>query len=48
MPFFLKGVGDLKDPTQLFQADRIHPNEAAQPIMRDNVWPALRKLLPQR
>jgi len=47
VPFFLKGVGDLKDPTQLFQADRIHPNEAAQPIMRDNVWPALRKLLPR-
>jgi acyl-CoA thioesterase I len=48
VPFFLKGVGDLKDPTQLFQADRIHPNEAAQPILRDNVWPALRKLLRQR
>lgn len=48
VPFFLKGVGDLKDPTQLFQADRIHPNEAAQPIMRDNVWPELRKLLPKR
>ena len=47
VPFFLKGVGDLKDPTQLFQADRIHPNEAAQPIMRDNVWPELRKLLPR-
>jgi acyl-CoA thioesterase-1 len=48
VPFFLKGVGDLKDPTQLFQSDRIHPNEAAQPIMRDNVWPELRKLLPKR
>lgn len=48
VPFFLKGVGDLKDPTQLFQADRIHPNEAAQPIMRDNVWTELRKLLPKR
>jgi acyl-CoA thioesterase I len=48
VPFFLKGVADLKDPTQLFQSDRIHPNEAAQPIMRDNVWPELRKLLPKR
>ncbi|MEY4980369.1 MAG: hypothetical protein RLZZ352_2639 [Pseudomonadota bacterium] len=47
VPFFLKGVADLKDPTALFQADRIHPNEAAQPIMRDNVWPELRKLLPR-
>ena len=47
VPFFLKGVADLKDPTALFQADRIHPNEAAQAIMRDNVWPELRKLLPR-
>jgi acyl-CoA thioesterase-1 len=48
LPFFLKGVGDTKDPTALFQADRIHPNEAAQATMRDNVWPELRKLLPGR
>ncbi len=45
LPFFLKNVGDLADPTQLFQADRIHPNEEAQPIMLGNVWPALQKLL---
>nr|WP_236582010.1 arylesterase [Hydrogenophaga sp. BPS33] len=45
VPFFLKGVADTKDPTALFQADRIHPNEAAQATMRDNVWPELRKLL---
>lgn len=48
VPFFLKGVADTPDPTALFQADRIHPNEAAQPTMRDNVWPALRKLLAAR
>lgn len=42
VPFFLEGVAeDLK----YFQADRIHPNEAAQPLLLDNVWPALRKLL---
>jgi acyl-CoA thioesterase-1 len=29
----------------LFQADRIHPKEAAQPIMLGNVWPVLRPLL---
>ncbi len=46
VPFLLKGVGDGPDPTRLFQADRIHPNEQAQPIMRDNVWPSLKKLLP--
>jgi acyl-CoA thioesterase-1 len=45
VPFFLKGVADLPDPTRLFQADRIHPNEEAQPRMLDNVWPELKKLL---
>jgi acyl-CoA thioesterase-1 len=48
VPFFLKGVADTKDPTALVQADRIHPNEAAQATMRDNVWPELRKLLAAR
>ena len=48
VPFFLKGVADTKDPTALFQADRIHPNEAAQATMRDNVWTELRKLLAPR
>ena len=45
LPFFLKNVGDLADPTKLFQPDRIHPNEEAQPIMLGNVWPELAKLL---
>lgn len=45
VPFFLKGVADGPDPLTLFQPDRIHPNEAAQPIMLDNVWPSLRNLL---
>jgi acyl-CoA thioesterase-1 len=45
VPFFLKGVADLPDPTRLFQADRIHPNEEAQGPMLDNVWPELKKLL---
>ena len=43
--FFLAGVADGANPTALFQADRIHPNEAAQPRMLDNVWPELRRLL---
>jgi len=46
VPFLLKGVADVEDPTRLFQADRIHPNEQAQVILLANVWPALRKLLP--
>jgi acyl-CoA thioesterase-1 len=45
LPFFLKNVGDLADPTQLFLPDRIHPNEQAQPILLGNVWPELKKLL---
>lgn len=48
VPFFLKGVADTKNPTALFQNDRIHPNESAQPTMRDNVWPELRKLIARR
>jgi len=47
VPFFLAGVADGADPLKLFQSDRIHPNEAAQPIMLANVWPALRPLLPR-
>ncbi len=48
VPFLLKGVADGPDAGGLFQADRIHPTAAAQPRMLDNVWPALRKLLPAR
>lgn len=45
LPFFLKGVADAPNPTALFQADRIHPTAAAQPVMLDNVWSLLRPLL---
>lgn len=45
VPFFLKGVADVPDAAQLFQSDRIHPNEKAHPVILDNVWPELRKLL---
>jgi acyl-CoA thioesterase I len=45
VPFFLHQVADGPNPTALFQADRIHPNEQAQAKMLDNVWPPLRKLL---
>ena len=47
VPFFLKGIADRTDAMDFFQADRIHPNEAAQPKMLDNVWPALQPLLPR-
>lgn len=47
VPFLLKGVADGPDAAVLFQADRIHPTAAAQPRMLDNIWPALRKMLPK-
>ena len=46
VPFLLKGVADVPDSERLFQPDRIHPKEAAHPIMLDNVWPVLVPLLP--
>lgn len=45
VPFILKGVADIPDAARLFQADRIHPTEQAQPQMLANVWPELKKLL---
>jgi acyl-CoA thioesterase I len=41
VPFFLEGFGE---DLNYFQADRIHPTQAAQPKMLANVWPALTKL----
>jgi acyl-CoA thioesterase-1 len=48
VPFLLKGVADAPDSEALFQTDRIHPKEAAHPIMLGNVWPVLRPLLSAR
>lgn len=45
VPFILKDVADGPDATRLFQPDRIHPTEEAQPLMLANVWPELKKLL---
>ena len=42
VPFLLDGMADK---TELFQADRLHPTEAAQPILLDNVWKVLRPVL---
>ena len=38
LPFFLEGVAQKPE---LFQADQIHPNGEAQPILFRNVWGAL-------
>ncbi len=45
VPFLLKGVADAPDSLLLFQADRIHPLEAAHPTLLANVWPELKRLL---
>lgn len=42
LPFLMDGFADKME---LFQPDRIHPNEAAQPAMLKNVWGALAPLL---
>jgi len=45
VPFLLKGVADAKDPTAMFQSDRIHPLAHAHPIILANVWSVLKKIL---
>ena len=42
VPFLLNGIALSPD---LMQADGIHPNEAGQPRLLENVWPALEPLL---
>jgi acyl-CoA thioesterase-1 len=42
LPFLLDGVAE-KD--HLFQPDRIHPTQEAQPLIEKHVWPALKPLL---
>jgi acyl-CoA thioesterase-1 len=45
VPFMLKDVVDGTDAQRLFQNDRIHPSEAAHPIILNNVWPTIKKLI---
>ena len=42
VPFLFTGLDDTE---RFFQQDRIHPNQRAQTVMLDNVWPSLRSLL---
>ena len=42
VPFLLDGFAEN---LEYFQADRIHPNERAQPRMLEKVWPTLAPLL---
>jgi acyl-CoA thioesterase-1 len=45
VPFLLTGIADGPQAARFFQNDRIHPNETAQPLMLNNVWPTLKKLI---
>lgn len=42
VPFLFEGFGDK---VEAFQADRLHPNAASQPLMLDTVWKQLKPLL---
>lgn len=42
VPFLFDGIADKQ---QLFQSDGLHPTEAAQPALLNNVWPHLKPLL---
>lgn len=45
VPFLMEGFAEKED---LFQPDRLHPTEAAQPLMAERVWKALQPLLRSR
>jgi acyl-CoA thioesterase-1 len=42
LPFLLEGFAEKRE---LFQADRIHPTQEAQPLIEQRVWAALKPLL---
>jgi acyl-CoA thioesterase I len=42
VPFLLEGIGERPE---YFLPDRIHPNATAQPLILENVWPVLSKVL---
>jgi len=42
VPFLLEGVATKR---ALLQSDGLHPRAEAQPVLLDNVWPYLRKLI---
>lgn len=44
IPFLLEGFADRHE---YFQADGLHPNAQAQPLIAETVWPALAPLLTQ-
>lgn len=47
VPFMLEAISEPADLEKYFQADRIHPNAQAQPLIVETVWPVLHKMLNQ-
>lgn len=45
VPFFLAGIADDHEPLRWFQADRIHPIQAAHPKLLATIWPTLKPWL---
>jgi acyl-CoA thioesterase-1 len=45
VPFLLAGMADQRER---FQADGLHPDAAAQPLLMDNVWRELKPLLKEK
>lgn len=45
VPFMLEGVADKP---KLFQADRLHPNAEAHPIILANIWPQFAPMVKAR
>jgi len=42
VPFFFEGFADKRE---FYQADNLHPTAAAQPLLLENVWKALKPML---
>lgn len=45
VPFIFAGVAEHSNEPDFFQADALHPNAKAQPIMLSNIWPEIQKVL---
>ena len=45
VPLVKEFIDNIGVESDLMQSDGIHPNEKGQPLLLDNVWPAIEKLL---
>lgn len=47
LPYLLQGIGLKTGAEKYFQADKLHPNDAAQPYILNNVLPIIMTLISQ-